>query len=75
MYMLASSSSQKVDGPADIAKDKLESLLNQSALVFHFLFLERVVDHFNVDGTNSFHGLNIQKSCMLLFVSYVGFGA
>ena len=68
---IASSSSQRLDGPADIAKTK--NLLNQLALIFHFPFLERVVGRFNLDGTNSFHGLNIQKTWILPFVSHVGF--
>ena len=62
---VASSSSQRVDGPADIAKDKSEKPTQPVSI--------DLVNHFNLDDTNSFHDLNIQKAWMLLFLSHQGF--
>ena len=55
---VASGSSQRVDGPADIAKEKSEKPTQPVSIDFPLsVFGKGVVDCFNLDGTNSFHGL------------------
>ena len=70
---VASGSSKRVDGPADIAKEKSEKPTQPVSIDFPlFVFGKGVVDRINPDSTNSFHGLNIW---MLLFVSHVVFSS
>ena len=63
---VASGSSQSVDGPADIAKEKSEKPTQPVSIDFPLsVFGKGVVDCFNLDGTNSFHGLKF--GCCFLF--------
>ena len=72
---VASSSNQRVDSPAGIAKDKSEKPTQPVSIDYLLSVFGKGSLAFNLYGTNSFHGLNIQKAWMLIFVSHAGFSS